>query len=121
MGKILKQTNTPDAPQQNESQPAAESYGGQGSALGIIETRGLTGAIEALDAMAKSANVTPTSTVKIDAGIVTVTVRGDVGSVAVAVEVGAAAAQKVGELRGKHVIARPHGLLDEKLPRNGPR
>jgi len=115
MAKTLRQPNSTDTDQAPAPSPD------RGTALGIIETRGLTGAIEALDAMAKSANVTPTSSVKIDAGIVTVMVRGDVGSVAVAVEAGAAAAQKVGELRGKLVIPRPHGLLDDKLPRNGPR
>ncbi len=90
-----------------------------GEALGIIETRGMTGAIEACDAMAKSANVSVESKSKIDAGIVTITVRGDVGSVNVAVAAGAEAARKVGELRGSHVIARPHELLDKLLPNHG--
>ena len=87
----------------------------RGSALGMIETRGMTGAVEAADAMTKSADVTLTEMRKVDAGIVTVIIRGDVGSVQVAVEAGAEAARKVGELRGQHVIARPHELLDSSL------
>ncbi|MBI3737181.1 BMC domain-containing protein [Candidatus Sumerlaeota bacterium] len=90
-----------------------------GTALGIIETRGLTGAVEACDAMAKAANVAIVSKTKIDAGIVTVTARGDVGSVTVAVAAGAEAARKVGELRSSHVIPRPHELLDKLLPGHG--
>ncbi len=90
----------------------------EGTALGIVETRGMTGAIEACDAMSKSANVTVEGNAKIDAGIVTVTVRGDVGAVTVAVEAGASAAKRVGELRGSHVIPRPHELLEKLLPRH---
>jgi ethanolamine utilization protein EutM len=86
-----------------------------GQALGIIETRGMTGAIEACDAMTKSAFVRVTNTYKVDAGIVTVLVRGDIGAVQAATEAGAEAARKVGELRGSHVIARPHQGIEEKF------
>lgn len=87
----------------------------QGQALGIVETRGMIGAVEACDAMLKMADVRFTHSVKVDAGIVTVLVRGDVGAVGVAVEAGAAAARRVGELRGAHVIPRPHDDADRVL------
>ena len=77
-------------------------------ALGMVETRGLIGAIEAADAMVKAANVTLVGKEKIGAGLVTVMVRGDVGAVKAAVEAGAASAKKVGELESIHVIPRPH-------------
>lgn len=91
-----------------------------GEALGLIEVRGMVGAVEATDAMLKTAGVEFTHQVKIDAGIVTVMVRGDVGSVSVAVDAGAAAARRVGELRGAHVIPRPHDDLERTLA-DGPR
>jgi len=77
-------------------------------ALGLIETRGLVAAIEAADAMLKAANVTLQNKELVGGGLVTVTVRGDVGAVKAAVEAGAAAARKVGELVSVHVIPRPH-------------
>lgn len=101
------------AKERKNNEDAASPF--DGLALGIVETRGMTGAIEASDAMSKVANVTVTAANKVDAGIVTVCIRGDVGSVTVAVEVGAAAAQRVGELRGSHVIPRPHRELERKL------
>ena len=86
------------------------------SAIGLVETRGLLGLVEATDAMAKAANVEVTKRVNIGGGLVTTVVRGDVGSVRAAVEAGATAAQQVGELVGSHVIPRPaDGLLDAYL------
>lgn len=79
--------------------------------LGMIETKGFTGAVEASDASVKAANVTLVKTVPIGGGLITVLVKGDVGSVKAAVEAGAEAAQRVGELVASHVIARPHGDL----------
>ncbi len=85
-------------------------------ALGMIETRGLVGAIEAADAMVKAANVTLVRQVYIGAAYVTVVVRGDVGAVKAATDAGAAAARRVGELVSVHVIPRPHGDVDRGLP-----
>jgi ethanolamine utilization protein EutM len=85
-------------------------------ALGMIETRGLVGAIEAADAMVKAANVTLVGKEYIGAGYVTVMVRGDVGAVKAATDAGAVAARRVGELVSVHVIARPHGELEKILP-----
>lgn len=78
-----------------------------GDALGMVETRGLVGMVEAADAMLKTANVTFVGYQKVDAGMVTAIVRGDVASVKAATDAGAAAARKVGELVGVHVIPRP--------------
>src|SRR4026209_406021 len=78
-----------------------------GEALGLVETRGLVGMIEAADAMVKAANVVFVGWQKVDAGLVTAIVRGDVASVKAATDAGAAAARRVGELVGVHVIARP--------------
>ena len=86
-------------------------------ALGLIETKGFVGAVEAADAMTKSANVTLVGTEKIGAGFVTVLVRGDVGAVKAAVDAGAAAASRVGELVSQHVIPRPHGDVEKILPK----
>ncbi|MFI3169932.1 MAG: BMC domain-containing protein [Faecalibacterium sp.] len=85
-------------------------------ALGMVETRGLTAAIEAADAMTKSAEVVLVGTEKIGSGLVTVMVRGDVGAVKAAVESGTAAASKLGELVAAHVIPRPHGDVEKILP-----
>ena len=87
-----------------------------GDALGLIETRGLIGMIEAADAMLKTANVVLVSWQKVDAGLVTALVRGDVGSVKAATDAGAAAARRVGELIGVHVIARPADGLETVFP-----
>lgn len=82
-------------------------------AIGLIETKGLVGLIEASDAMCKAANVELLKTVEIGGGYVTAVVRGDVGSVRAAVDAGAEAARSVGELVSSHVIPRPHdGLVD---------
>ena len=85
-------------------------------ALGLIETKGLVGAIEAADAMVKTANVVLTGKEFIGAGYVTITVRGDVGAVKAATDAGAAAARRVGELIAVHVIPRPHPSLEDVLP-----
>jgi ethanolamine utilization protein EutM len=87
-----------------------------GDALGMIETRGLVGMIEAADAMLKTANVVLVSWQKVDAGLVTALIRGDVGSVKAATDAGAAAARRVGELIGVHVIARPADDLEKIFP-----
>ena len=86
------------------------------NSLGMIETRGLIGAIEAADAMVKSANVQLVGKEQVGGGLVTVMVRGDVGAVKAATDAGAAAAEKVGELISVHVIARPHTEVDAILP-----
>jgi microcompartment protein CcmL/EutN len=86
------------------------------NSIGIIETRGLTAAIEAADAMLKAANVEIVGTEKIGSGLVTVIVKGEVGAVKAAVEVGIEAAQRVGELVASHVIPRPHQDIEKILP-----
>ena len=85
-------------------------------ALGMVETRGLIGAIEAADSMVKAANVKLIGKQQIGSGLVTVMVRGDVGAVKASVDAGAAAAKRVGELYGVHVIPRPHGDVEMILP-----
>lgn len=85
-------------------------------ALGMIETKGLVGSIEAADAMVKAANVSLAGKVLVGGGLVTVMVRGDVGAVKAAVDAGAAAAERVGELLSIHVIPRPHEEVESILP-----
>jgi ethanolamine utilization protein EutM len=85
-------------------------------ALGMIETKGLVGAIEAADAMVKTAKVTVQAKEYIGAGFVTVTVRGDVGAVKAATDAGAAAARRVGELVAVHVIPNPHEDTEKVIP-----
>ena len=85
-------------------------------ALGMIETKGLVGAIEAADAMVKAADVTLIGKEHIGGGLVTVMVRGDVAAVKAATDAGAAAAGKVGNLVSVHVIPRPHGEVESSLP-----
>ena len=87
------------------------------NSLGMIETKGLIGAIEAADAMVKSANVQLVGKEQVGGGLVTVMVRGDVGAVKAATDAGAAAAEKVGELISVHVIARPNMAVDAILPK----
>lgn len=87
-------------------------------ALGMVETKGLVGAIEAADAMVKAANVSLIGYEKIGSGFVTVMVRGDVGAVKAATDAGAAAAQKVGEIVSVHVIPRPHNEVENLLPKS---
>ncbi len=89
-------------------------------ALGLVETRGLVGAVEAADAMCKTAHVVLTRYEVTTEGLVTVTVRGDVASVEVAVERGGRAASRVGELTATHVIPAPHLQLEDSLAGPGP-
>ena len=85
-------------------------------ALGLVETKGLIGGVEAADAMVKAANVTLIAKEYIGAGYVTAIVRGDVAAVKAATDAGAAAARRVGELVSVHVIPRPHSNLEDVLP-----
>ena len=85
-------------------------------ALGMVETKGLVGSIEAADAMVKAANVSLIGKVHVGGGLVPVMVRGDVGAVKAATDAGAAAAAKVGELVSVHVIPRPHPEVEFILP-----
>lgn len=86
-------------------------------ALGLVETKGLVGSIEAADAMVKAANVRLIGKVHVGGGLVTVMVRGDVGAVKAATDAGAAAAQRIGELISVHVIPRPHNDVEFILPK----
>jgi len=86
-------------------------------ALGMVETRGLIGSVEAADAMVKAANVVLVGKEYIGQGYVTVLVRGDVGAVKAATDAGAAAARRVGELVSVHVIPRPHAEVERILPK----
>ena len=90
------------------------------NALGMVETKGLVGAIEAADAMVKSANVNLVGKEQVGGGLVTVMVRGDVGAVKAATDAGAAAAEKVGELVSVHVIPSPHNEVVAILPKGRP-
>ena len=127
------QKKAPRAPrQQKRSKPAEPPKGGgetskpitdrrnngmaNTNALGMVETKGLVGAIEAADAMVKAANVQLVGKEQVGGGLVTVMVRGDVGAVKAATDAGAAAAEKVGELISVHVIPRPHAEVDHILP-----
>ncbi len=87
-------------------------------ALGMVETKGLVGAVEAADAMVKAANVVLIGSEYVGGGYVTVMVRGDVGAVKAATDAGAAAAKRVGELVSVHVIPRPHQDIETILPQN---
>ena len=89
-----------------------------GEALGMIETKGFIGAVEAADAMVKAANVTLVGKEYIGAGFVTVCVRGDVGAVKAATDAGASAARRVGELVAVHVIPSPHAEAEKNIPGN---
>lgn len=86
-------------------------------ALGMVETRGLVGAVEAADAMVKAANVSLIGSEYVGGGLVTVMVRGDVGAVKAATDAGAAAAKRIGELISVHVIPRPHENVEMILPK----
>jgi ethanolamine utilization protein EutM len=88
-------------------------------ALGMVETKGFVGAVEAADAMVKAANVQLLGKEYIGAGYVTIFVRGDVGAVKAATDAGAAAARRVGELISVHVIPRPHAEVERVLPVDG--
>ena len=86
-------------------------------ALGMVETKGLVGSVEAADAMVKAANVTLIGKVHVGGVLVTVMVRGDVGAVKAATDAGAAAAERVGEFLSVHVIPRPHSEVESILPK----
>lgn len=88
-----------------------------GNALGLIETKGLVAAVEAADSMTKSANVELIGYEKIGSGLITVMVRGDVGAVKAAVDAGAAAGARVGEIISVHVIPRPHADTERVIPK----
>jgi len=105
-------------PNKNDAVRAEAARLEVGEELGMIETRGLVSLIEAADAMVKAANVLIVAWDKVDAGLVTVLVRGDVGSVKAATDAGAAAARRVGELVGVHVIPRPADDLERVFPIN---
>ena len=87
------------------------------NALGMVETKGLVGSIEAADAMVKAANVEIVGREQVGSRLVTVMVRGDVGAVKAATDAGAAAAERVGELVSVHVIPRPHADVEKILPK----
>ena len=84
--------------------------------IGMVETRGYTGSVEASDAMVKAANVALVNQIQIGGGYVTMIVRGDVAAVKAAIEAGARGAERVGELVSTHVIPRPHANIDMILP-----
>ena len=104
------------APAVQKAEPKKEEKTMALEALGMVETRGLVAAIEAADAMVKSAEVSLIGTEKIGSGLVTVMVRGDVGAVKAATEAGSNAASKLGELVAVHVIPRPHTDVEKILP-----
>lgn len=114
------ETPTPALPERTAARRATKERSSQRmantNALGMVETKGLVGAIEAADAMVKSANVQLVGKEQVGGGLVTVMVRGDVGAVKAATDAGAAAAEKVGELISVHVIPRPHAEVDQILP-----
>jgi ethanolamine utilization protein EutM len=117
-GKIEEERKQPSPSyQQPQVQQKETSMTIQMIALGMIETKGLVGAIEAADAMVKAANVKLIGKEYIGGGYVTVMVRGDVGAVKAATDAGAAAAQRVGELVSVHVIPRPHTDVEMILPK----
>lgn len=117
-GSIKQKTKT--SPKRGGSKAAPKQKGerkmANTNALGMVETKGLVGAIEAADAMVKAANVQLVGKEQVGGGLVTVMVRGDVGAVNAATDAGAAAAEKVGELISVHVIPRPHAEVDHILP-----
>lgn len=90
---------------------------GENGALGLIETKGLVGAVEAADAMSKAANVKLIGKVQVGGGLVTVMIRGDVGAVKASTDAGSEAADRVGELVSVHVIPRPHTDIEQILPK----
>ncbi len=117
MAAVQKTTNTTvKSKEQEKKNVIKEEKKMVKEALGMVETRGLVASIEAADAMCKAANVELIGTEKIGSGLVSVMVRGDVGAVKAAVESGAAAAGKLGELVATHVIPRPHNDVEKILP-----
>ncbi len=116
-------TKSNSSPKRSGPKAASKQKGARNmantNALGMVETKGLVGAIEAADAMVKAANVQLVGKEQVGGGLVTVMVRGDVGAVNAATDAGAAAAEKVGELISVHVIPRPHAEVDHILPHGG--
>ena len=110
--KTIERVNT----KQTTKQTQKEDFVMVQQALGMVETRGLVASIEAADTMLKAANVVLVGTEKIGSGLVSVMVRGDVGAVKSAVEAGADAASRLGELVATHVIPRPHNDVEKILP-----
>ena len=104
------------APRSRTKKTSSPPSGISREALGMIETIGMVGAIEASDAMVKTANVVVVGKVDIGAAYITVMVRGDVGSVKAATDAGAAAVRRVGELVSVHVIPRPHPEIEQLIP-----
>ena len=111
----LKET-APSVPEPRPNHQEETKMANVTQALGMIETRGLVGSVEAADAMVKAANVTLVGKEPVGGGLVTVFVRGDVGAVKAATDAGAAAAQRVGELISCHVIPRPDAMVESILP-----
>src|SRR5262245_20573382 len=114
MAKRVREKRSADEPAAETAEPSSLIHKGNNmQAIGLIETKGLVGLVEATDAMAKAANVQIVKRIGIGGALVTTIVQGDVGSVRAAVEAGAQAAQQVGELVGSHVIPRPaEGLVE---------
>lgn len=115
IGQKAEKNSKPKASKNNKSTIQGGIH--MKEALGMIETKGLVGAIEAADAMVKAANVTLVGKEMIGAGLVSVMVRGDVGAVKAATEAGAEAAGRVGQLVSVHVIPRPNGEVEGILPK----
>jgi ethanolamine utilization microcompartment shell protein EutS len=116
--KAPQAPKTEAQPMKAEPQPTKEvtRMANAVEALGMIETKGMVGAVEAADSMVKAANVRLVGKERVGGGLVTVFVRGDVGAVKAATDAGAAAAQRVGELLSVHVIPRPDGMVESILP-----
>lgn len=114
--KVLKDTKETEKASPKQGKKQGGKHMANTNALGMVETKGLVGAIEAADAMVKSANVQLVGKETVGGGLVTIMVRGDVGAVQAATDAGAAAAEKVGELISVHVIPRPHAEVDGILP-----
>ena len=114
--KTIQRVNTTQTTKQTTKQTQKEDFVMVQQALGMVETRGLVASIEAADTMLKAANVVLVGTEKIGSGLVSVMVRGDVGAVKSAVEAGADAASRLGELVATHVIPRPHDDVEKILP-----
>ena len=114
--QVIKETETDEKTSPAPRAKQGGTHMANTNALGMVETKGLVGAIEAADAMVKSANVQLVGKEQVGGGLVTIMVRGDVGAVQAATDAGAAAAEKVGELISVHVIPRPHAEVDSILP-----
>ncbi|MFP4697715.1 MAG: BMC domain-containing protein [Eubacteriales bacterium] len=114
--KTTRNTKSTNKVKKSTAKPKKEEMKMVGSAIGFIETRGLTAALEAADAMLKSAEVELVGMEKIGSGLVTIIVKGDVGAVKAATEAGSNSASQLGELISVHVIPRPHNNVSSILP-----